>query len=211
MQGLSKAVFTMGRYKGALCTSVQEDEFVFKVVSTGELNRYKDGTFSLTVFHNGEQKDLNFNGWTFPSVVNGRYHEPGSFESVFVSAECRDADGHCLKEGISIDGTCDYFTQGGALYMNLVAQVSLFKDKSEYESIGFAALRQNYRACGFDDSVLESTIEKLRILRGVIKRGEENDGIPSDFKAVVRNDYDTIIRFMKENVELERIFNVLFE
>ena len=211
MQGLSKAVFTMGRFKGALCTSVQEDEFVFKVASTGELNRYKDGDFSLTVFHNGEQKDLSFNGWMFSSVVNGRYHEPGSFESVSVSVECKDAVGHCLKEGISIDGTSNYLIQGGALYMNLVAQISLFKDKSEYESVGFTELRRSYRACGFDDRVLESTIEKLRILKGVIKRSEENDSIPSAFIAVVRNDYDTIVRYIKENVELERLFDVLFE
>jgi hypothetical protein len=211
MQGLSKAVFTMGRFKGALCTSVQEDEFVFKVVSTGELNRYKDGDFSLTVFHNGEQKDLSFNGWMFSSVVNGRYHEPGSYESVFVNVECKDAGGHCLKEGISIDGTSNYLIQGGALYMNLVAQISLFKDKSEYESVGFTELRRSYRACGFDDRVLESTIEKLRILKGVIKRSEENDSIPSAFIAVVRNDYDTIVRYIKENVELERLFDVFFE
>ena len=201
----------MGRFKGALCTSVQEDEFVFKVASTGELNRYKDGDFSLTVFHNGEQKDLSFNGWMFSSVVNGRYHEPGSFESVSVSVECKDAVGHCLKEGISIDGTSNYLIQGGALYMNLVAQISLFKDKSEYESVGFTELRRSYRACGFDDRVLESTIEKLRILKGVIKRSEENDSIPSAFIAVVRNDYDTIVRYIKENVELERLFDVLFE
>lgn len=211
MQGLSKALFTMGQFKGALCASVQEAEFVFKVASTGELNRYKDGDFSLTVFHNGEQKDLNFNGWTFSGVVNGKYHEPGSYESVYINVDCKDSSGHCLKDNISIYGTSNFLIQGGALYMNLVARICLFKDKSEYESVGYSDFLRRYLSCGSDDGVLESTIERLRILKAVIKRGEENDSIPPSFISVVRNDYETILRYIKENVELERVFDVLFE
>lgn len=95
--------------------------------------------------------------------------------------------------------------------MNLVARICLFKDKSEYESVGYSDFLRRYISCGSDDSVLESTIEKLRILKAVIKRSEDNDSIPPSFISVVRNDYETILRYIKENVELERVFDVLFE
>lgn len=210
MKRFCKVLLTLNKYKGAFCNSIQDAEYTFEVEWFPELTtEFNDGFYTLTAYHNGMHSDLKYNGWTFAGVNKGGYHFRGKYDSVDINIECRDPDGAILKITNSTRETSAFYTEGAALYMNLIMLVCLFKDKQEYESI--SNIFQNDRQYTLDKEQLKVILTKLQKLNEVIKRNEESKNVPPHFVANAREEYRRIVNYIKEKVKMETIFEALFD
>ena len=210
MKRLCKVQVALGKYKGSTCNSLQEAEYTFEVEwDPRDTSIYNDGSYTLTTYHNGEQIDLEFNGWSFAGVNQGGFHYPGSYSSVSISIECCDPEGVNFSIRNSVRDTDNFLVEGAPLYMNKIMLVSLFKDKKEYESV--VDLFNYYWRCKDDKDCLRDTLNKLQKFKEVIKRNESNEKIPQHFVTSAKREYRQIVNFLKENVELDKILDVLFD
>lgn len=210
MKRLCKVQIALGKYKGSSCNSLQDAEYTFEVEwNPSDTSIYNDGNYTLTTFHNGEQADLEFNGWSFAGVNQGGYHYPGSYSSVNINIECCDPEGVNFNLRNSVLDTENFLIEGAPLYMNRIMLVSLFKDKNEYESV--ADLFGGYWRSKDSNDHLKDTLNKLQRFKEVIKRNEFNEEIPNHFITNAKREYKQIVNFLKENVELNTILDVLFD
>lgn len=210
MKRLCKVQIALGKYKGSSCNSLQDAEYTFEVEwNPSDTSIYNDGSYTLTTFRNGEQIDLELNGWSFAGVNQGSYHYPGSYSSVSVYIECCDPEGVNFNIRNTIRDTDNFLIEGAPLYMNKIMLVCLFKDKKEYESV--ADLFDCYWRSKDSNDYLRDTLNKLQKFKEVIKRNESNEEIPQHFVTNAKREYKQIVNFLKENIELATIFDVLFD
>lgn len=210
MKRLCKVQIALGKYKGSSCNSLQDAEYTFEVEwNPSDTSIYNDGSYTLTTFHGGEQVDLEFNGWSFAGVNQGGFHYPGSYSSVSINIECCDPEGVNFNIRNSVRDTDNFPVEGAPLYMNKIMLVCLFKDKKEYESV--VDLFDCYRRSEEGGDYLRDTLSKLQKFKEVIKRNEFNEEIPNHFITNAKRDYKQIVNFLKDNVELNTILDVLFD
>lgn len=209
MKRFCKVFVTLNKYKGSLCNSIQDEEYTFEVEWSGQTDGYNNGSFTLFSYHNGEQCDLEFNGWCFSCVNQGGYHFPGSYGSVDIDIECIDPNGEVVVVRDFTGKTSDFLTEGAALYMNRIMLVCLFKDKKEY--LSFEHLQKNYTDCTADKSTLKKILKELSEFKEVIKRNEGRTELPAHFIENAKREYKRIASYVKENVDVEFLFDALFD
>lgn len=209
MKRSCKVFVTLNKYKGAQCNTSQDSEYAFEVESSGEVNGFNDGTYTLSSYYNGKQCDLVFNGWSFSSVNNGTYHLPGSYQEVRIEIDCYSPCGESvIVRDVSRD-TWDYWIESAALYMNRIMLVCLFKDKKEYQS--FEHLQQKHADYSSDKEALKKILNELSIFKDAIKRNENNSEIPAHFIENAKREYRRIACHVKDVVDLDKIFEALFD
>ncbi len=208
MNQFCKILVALNQYKGILCDSKDDAEYTFEVISSGYTDQYNNGNYSLEAFHNGVQSDISFNGWKFSGLSRGHYHYPGTYSSVSVNIDCLDPKGNNLTKHVSNSKTDDYTREGAALYMNTIALICLFDDVREYEMI--SVVFDTYKNCIYDDKLKEILL-KLIDFNKVIKRNEGNQDIPTHFVENAKLKYKRILNYIKDKVDLEKIFDFMFE
>lgn len=208
MKHICKALVALNKYKGVNCDSIKDAEYTFEVEASGQLSVFNDGDFSLTSYHNGDQCDLEFNGWTFASIIYGGYHVPGSYACVHIKIECVDPHGAEVIVFARTEETSNFKTEGVALYMNKIITTCLFKDKNEFDSV--KSLFKDYEDCQSDDvNKLNEIFEQLQKFKDVITRNESNDNIPTHFIKYAKQEYKKLVEYIKERVAIEKIPDAL--
>lgn len=213
MSDFSKIILSFGKYKGIPCDSEKDAEYTFKCEQTEERYRDKAGNFSLSMYHNGRQEDLEFNGWAVSCVGYGTFQNEYVWDyskilaGVSINIECRDPNGESLTLKNRIRDTNLFKVEGGALYMNTVAIVCLFKDKVEYDSVKDVLFNPEF----LQENELKDVLAQLMQINNVIKRNEGNEKISNEFLTIAKTRYKKMLNEIKNHVELEKVLEVLFD
>lgn len=198
----SKPVFSLGKYTGSQCNTINDDEYIFEAHQVGLCSYYKDGDFEMTLYHNGIQEDFEINGWAFSGFNKGVFHSPGSYSSMSLAVEATDRNGVTGKiwDHLSSDM---FGTEVAGVYMNIVMESCIFDSITDVWDIK----RLENDGKSFP---LQKSISVIKNFNESIAKMEKNDTIPESWKIHSRKRYLRILETFKASVSKEDLLDALF-
>ena len=134
---MKKSIFklnrSLGKYTAIRVADVTKDDDYAEIFDVG-MDQYNNGKFEATIYTKGVPKDIEMGGWCFSYFFRGRYHMPGSYESV--SFEIHGVD--CNGEEVVLLNTpfYQYFSMPDVLcsYLNLITLYSNFENAGQAQN-----------------------------------------------------------------------------
>lgn len=202
-QNYSKPIFSLGKYKGALCTSISDAETVFEVHQVGSINQYNDGDFEMNYFHNGVQTDYEINGWRYSCNNKGSFHIPGSYSGTMLDLECCDRTGGTGIFSYAIKDH-DFAKEIAGIYMNAVMDSCIFQTINEAQSVFYLEVQDLYKS---DIQKYASTMQMFKL---AIYNLNGNSAIPDNWKNHAKNRYIKLLDKIKATVSKDDLFAICF-
>ena len=206
MDNLFKTAVSLNRFHTIQCSSKDDAEFVFSIANDIFDNFHKSGKFELTLYHKGQQEDLELNGWTFAAVNQCTWIDAAYQKHTHVKINCIDPNGDNYLIEVS-ENTKIYCQAAPALYMNAVMVASLCSNRKELKQVlglfDFWNFPEITNLCDL------RCIEPLKVFAEAIKRNEENKDIPRHFILFAKAKYKSMVKYFKEHVNIEELLEEL--
>ncbi len=200
MKKLSKAEWALNKFIGASCESKNDSEYIFEVEVSSGLNQFKVGNYNMAFFHNGEQKDLIINDWTFASFLTGIWVDSFNTHKVELEIWCSDPKGEEYKFISRRNYSTNFWHEAPALYMNTAMFASLFQDIDECEKV--------LGLYDFSDFLVPSSItnimkriQGINLLAEVIVRNEKDGNVPSHFIRFAKSEHRKLFKSLKDDIQ----------
>lgn len=118
---------SLGKFRALKTDKLVKEGFCAEFSNRG-MDQYNNGKFEANLYSNGELIDIEINGWTFSFHIDGRYHMPGTYESLSFNMLAVDPDGTEVNFKCIPNNT--YFSEMNVLcwFLDMIHTYSNFKD-----------------------------------------------------------------------------------
>ena len=206
MEKLFKTAVSLNRFHTIQCSSIDDAEYVFSISNDIFDDFHKSGRFELSLYHNGQQEDLELNGWTFAAINQCAWNNAQYQKHTFVNINCIDPNGdsYLIK---AIESTEVYLQAAPALYMNAVMVASLCANRNELKQV--FGLFDYWRFPEIANLCSLRSTEEMKVFASVIKRNEKNKDIPHHFILFAKSKYKSMVKYFKEHVDIDELLEEL--